>query len=78
MEAFHKEIAQGGAVTQMKPDCRPSGRRVSAVMRRRDTERREEFLITLQVDVVDGHFAGLNTIHYLLKVFVSDFQSITD
>ena len=54
------------------------GRRVSAVMRRRDTERRGEFLITLQGDVVDAHFAGLNTIHYLLKVLVLDLQSITD
>jgi len=49
-------------------DRRVGGRRrVSAVMRRRDTERRAEFLITLQVDVVDAHFAGLNTTHYLLK-----------
>jgi hypothetical protein len=54
------------------------GRRVSAAMCRRDTERRGEFLITLQVDVVDPHFAGLNTIHYLLKVFVFDLQSVTD
>ena len=54
------------------------GRRVSAVMRRRDTERRGEFLITIKVDVVDAHFAGLNTIHYLLKVLVFDLQSITD
>jgi hypothetical protein len=41
-------------------------------------ERRGEFLIILQVDVVDAHFAGLNTIHYLLKVRVFDLQSITD
>ena len=54
------------------------GRRVSAVMRRRDTERRGEFLITLQVDVVDAHFAGLNTTHDLLKVLVFNVQSITD
>jgi hypothetical protein len=54
------------------------GRRVSAVMRLRDTERRGEFLITLQVDVIDAHFAGLNTIHYLLKVWIFDLQSITD
>jgi hypothetical protein len=53
-------------------------RRVSAVMRRRDTERRGEFLITIKADVVDAHFAGLNTIHYLLKVLVFDLQSITD
>lgn len=44
-----------------------SGRRVSAAMRRRDTERRGEFLITIKADVVDARFAGLNTIHYLLK-----------
>lgn len=48
------------------------GRRVSAVMSRRDTERRG-FLIPLQADVVDGHFAGFNTINYLLKVFVFEF-----
>jgi hypothetical protein len=47
-------------------------------MRHRDTERRAEFLITLQLDVVDAQFAGLNTIHYLLKVLVVDLQSITD
>jgi hypothetical protein len=55
-----------------------AGRCVSAVMRRRDAERRGKILITLRVDVVDAHFAGLNTIHYLLKVLVSDLQSITD
>jgi hypothetical protein len=33
----------------------------------RDTERRGEFLIILQVDVVDAHFAGLNAIHYLFQ-----------
>ena len=44
----------------------------------RDTERRGEFLITVKVDVVDAHFASLNTIHYLLKVLVFDLQSITD
>ena len=53
-------------------------RRVSAVMRRRDTERRGEFLITIEADVVDAHFAGLNTIHYLFKKWVFDLQSITD
>ena len=47
-------------------------------MRRRDTERREEFLITVKVDVVDAHFTGLNTIHYLLKVWVFDLQSVTE
>ena len=41
-------------------------------MRRRDTELRGEFLISIQVDVVDAHLAGLNTIHYLLKVLVFD------
>ena len=46
--------------------------RVSAVMRRRDTEPREKSLITVKVDVVDAHLAGLNTIHYLLKVLVFD------
>ncbi len=47
-------------------------------LRRRDTERRGEFLITIKMDVVDAHFAGLNTIHDLLKVRVFDLQSITD
>jgi hypothetical protein len=41
-------------------------------------ERRGEFLITIQVNVVDARFAGFNTIYYLLKVLVFDFQSITD
>ena len=53
------------------------GHRVSAVMRR-DTERRGEFLITIKVDMVDAHFAGLNTIHYLRKVLIFDLQSIED
>lgn len=52
--------------------------RVSAVVRRRDTERRGEFLITIKAEVVDARFAGLNTIHYLLKVLVFDLQSIAD
>jgi hypothetical protein len=52
--------------------------RVSAIMCRRDTERRGEFLISLQVDVVDAHFASLYTIHYLLKVFVLELQAVTD
>jgi len=43
---------------------------------RRGAARR--ILITVKVDVVDAHFAGLNTIHYLLKVLVFDLQSITD
>jgi len=38
----------------------------------------ENFLITLQVDVVDAHFAGLDTIHYLTKGLVLDLQCITD
>jgi hypothetical protein len=47
-------------------------------MHRRDTERRGEFLISITVDVVDAHFAGLDTIHYLLKVLVFELQSIAD
>jgi len=43
-----------------------------------ETRSRGEFLITIKVDVVDAHFAGLNTIHYLLKVLVFDLQSITN
>ena len=62
----------------MNVSVAPAARRVSAAMRRRDTERRGEFLITIKVDVVDAHFAGLNTIHDLLKVLVFDLQSITD
>ena len=68
--------------TLRKPSLNERGgaaqRRVSAVMRRRDAEPRGGFLITVKVDVVDAHFAGLNTIHYLLKVRVFDLQSITD
>ena len=62
----------------MNDRCGERGRRVSAAVRRRDTERRGEFLITVQVDVVDAHFAGLNTTHYLLKAFVFDLQCIAD
>jgi hypothetical protein len=40
--------------------------------------RAENSLITVQMDVVDAHFAGLNTTHYLLKAFVFDLQCITD
>jgi hypothetical protein len=58
----------------MIAEARPA---VSRRLCRRDTERRG-LLIILQVDVVDAHFAGLNTIHYLLKVFVFERQSITD
>jgi hypothetical protein len=66
MQAFHSDVAS------------PHPRRVSAVMRRRDTERNGEFSIAIKPDVVDAHFAGLNTIHYLLKVLVFDLQSVTD
>ena len=52
--------------------------RVSAALRRRDTERRGNSLITIKMDVVDAHFAGFNTIHYLLKVLIFDLQSVTD
>jgi hypothetical protein len=75
-KAFRNEIQQRATVTQMRL-YRRRGRRVSSVMSRRDTERRGEFLIILQVNVVDAHFASLNTIHYLLKVWVFDLQSIT-
>jgi hypothetical protein len=37
-----------------------------------------KLLITVKADLVDAHFASLNTIHYLLKVLVFDLQSITD
>jgi hypothetical protein len=40
--------------------------------------RRGEFLITIKADVVDDHLAGLNAIHYLLKVIVFDLQSVMD
>jgi hypothetical protein len=52
-------------------------RRVSAVAPQRHGVR-AEFLITIKADVVDARFAGLNAIHYLLKVLVFDLQSITD
>ena len=35
-------------------------------------------LVTLQVDVVDAHFAGFNTIHYLLETWIFDLQAVTD
>ena len=54
-----------------------AGAAASRRLRRRDTER-SGILITIKADVVDAHFAGLNTIHYLLKVLVFDLQSITD
>jgi hypothetical protein len=76
--SFPLGIPAGPSVTQMKPYSQPKGCRVSAVMRRRDTERRREFLITLQMNVVDAHFTGLNTIHYLPKEFVFDLQGITN
>lgn len=47
-------------------------------LRRRDTDRRGEFLIPIKADVVDARFTGLDTIHYLLKVSVFDLQSIAD
>jgi len=50
---------------------------VSRRLRRRDTERCGE-LITIQANVVDARFAGLNTIYYLLKILVFDLQSIAD
>jgi ABC-type branched-subunit amino acid transport system permease subunit len=37
-----------------------------------------EFLISIKADVVDARFAGLNTIHYLLKVLVFDLQSVSN
>ena len=42
-----------------------------------ETRSRGEFLITIKVDVVDAHFAGLDSIDYLLKVLVFDLESIT-
>lgn len=43
-----------------------------------ETRSDAEFLITIKADVVDGRFASLETIHYLLEVVVLDLQSITD
>ena len=43
-----------------------------------ETQSGAEFLITVKVDVVDGHFAGFDTIHNLLKVRILDLQSIAD
>ena len=51
----------------------PASRRL-----RRDTERRGDSLVAVQVDVVDAHFAGFNTIYYLLEVLVFELQSVTD
>jgi len=52
-------------------------RRVSAIVPPRLGAARR-FLITIKVDVVDAHFTGLNTIHYLRKIWVFDLQSVTD
>ncbi len=66
------------AETRLNEDRGGGGRcRVSAVgPPRHGTARR--ILITLQVDVVDARFAGLDTIHYLPKLFVFDLQCIAD
>jgi len=37
-----------------------------------------EFLVALQVDVIDARFAGFYTIHYLRKGRICDLQTITD
>lgn len=44
----------------------------------RDTEQRAQLLITIKINVIDACFAGLDTMHYLLKVLVLDLQSIPD
>ena len=76
VEAFHKGIAR--ALDADENCSSPRGGGASRRLRRRDTERRGESLITIKDDVVDAHFASLNTIHYLLEVPVFDLQSITD
>jgi len=43
-----------------------------------ETQSGVEFLITIKADVVDARFAGLDTIHYLLKVLILDLQAVTD
>lgn len=43
-----------------------------------ETRSGAEDLITVKVNVVDGRFAGLNTIHYLLKIRIFNLQSVTD
>ena len=68
---------------QQRPRCyanerRRIGDRVSAAMAPQRHGGRAEFLITVKADVVDAHFAGLNTIHYLRKVLVFDLQSVAD
>lgn len=50
--------------------------RVSAVAA--ETRSGAEDLITLQADVVDARFAGLDATHYLVKTFVFDLQCIAD
>ena len=71
------QVALARAVMQMKPERQGSGRRVSTVMPA-ETRSARRILITIKVDVVDAHFAGLDTIHYLLKVLVFDLQSIAN
>jgi hypothetical protein len=43
---------------------------VSRLYARRDTSRGQ--FLSFQADVIDARFAGLDTIHYLLKVLVLD------
>ena len=43
-----------------------------------ETRSGAEILITLQVDVVDACFAGLDAIHDLIEGRVFDVQCITD
>ena len=81
----HRDLILGHIFTeQAVAMCRPylwlspvAPLRVSAVMPQR---RRAalEILVTIKADMVDGRFAGLDTIHYLLKAFVFDLQSIAD
>jgi len=68
MSLFDIHLHRNRAVIQIELEV---DRAASASRRlcRRDRER-AGILITIQVDVVDAHFAGLNTIHYLLKIFV--------
>ena len=76
VEPFHTHSTEGGCdADAMIVD--PAAPRLGGYAPQRHGAARE-FLITLQANVVDAHFAGLNTTHYLLEVLVFDLQSITD
>jgi len=68
--------ADSRACSNVYEYCHLNNRRVSAIGA--ETRCDTETLITLQADMVDAHFAGLDATHYLVKTFVFDLQCIAD